>query len=104
MPYPHDARSPANPFRPEAPGFCDRCGRKWFHRDLDWQFDWRGNQLTNLRILVCPECLDTPQENGRRPVILPADPEPIQDPRPGFQTQQEGPPPPVRSVRQFAPD
>jgi hypothetical protein len=50
---------------------------------------------------VCPPCYDLPQENGRRPVILPPDPVPIKDPRPGFYAQQEGPPPPVQSVQQL---
>lgn len=66
--------------------------------------DWRGNQLSNLRLLVCPRCYDTPQENGNRPVILPPDPEPVKDPRPGFMAQQEGPPPAPQSVQNLIVD
>lgn len=98
MTLPHDGRSPVNPDAPEPWGCCDRCGFRWYHRDLRWQFDWRGNALTNLRILVCPPCNDRPFEFNR-PIILPPDPEPIRDPRPGFMVQQEGPPPPVQSVQ-----
>lgn len=102
MPLPHDLRAPTDPERPQPPGICDRCGFKYPHAELAWQFDWRGNQLHNLRILVCPPCYDEPQPNGRRPVILPPDPEPVKDPRPGFYAQQEGPPPPAQSVVQIA--
>jgi hypothetical protein len=52
------------------------------HDQLQWQFDFQqGPRLFNLRILVCPECLDIPQENGRT-IVLPPDPIPIQNPRP----------------------
>lgn len=101
MVLPHDRRSPADPTRPQPPGCCDRCGFRWYHHDLRWQFDWIGNELSNLRLLVCPRCEDVPQPNGRRPVVLPPDPVPVKDPRPGFMTQQEGPAPPVQSVQSF---
>ncbi len=69
---------------PEAFGVCDRCGT-WRNRsDLTWQYDYRGNALQNLRILVCAEtsrCNDIPQEQ-LRPVIIPPDPLTIKDPRP----------------------
>ena len=86
---PH-GRSTVNPAAPEPCAICDRCGFKYNHSDLVWQFDWRGNQLTNLKILVCRDrCLDIPFEFNR-PVILPPDPVPIDDPRPGFYAQEEG--------------
>lgn len=70
-----DARSP------RAWGVCDRCGR-WFNLcDLQWQFDWRGTQLQNLRILVCEEDYDTPQEQLRT-IVLPPDPPPVFNVRP----------------------
>lgn len=99
MPLPNNLRSPVNPSAPEPFGHCDRCNFRYHHSELRWQYDWRGNALTNLRRLVCTRtCYDEPQPNGRRPVILPPDPLPIKDPRPGFYYQQEGPPPPVQSV------
>jgi hypothetical protein len=63
---------------------CDRCGA-WRNRtDLAWQFDYRGNSLANLRILVCNEnerCNDKPFEFNR-PIIVGPDPVPFSDPRP----------------------
>jgi hypothetical protein len=54
-----------------------------YNRDqLQWQWDWQqGPRLFNLRILVCPTCLDVPQESGRT-IVLPPDPVPIANPRP----------------------
>jgi hypothetical protein len=61
---------------PRAFAVCMRCGI-WYNRDqLTFQFDWRGAQLQNLYILVCRECLDTPQEQLRA-IVLPPDPVPI---------------------------
>jgi hypothetical protein len=51
------------------------------HVNLAWQFDWRGNQLTNIRVLVCKQCTDKPFELNR-PIVLPPDPLPVQNPRP----------------------
>ena len=61
---------------PEAHAICDRCGFRYNFNDLEWQFDWRGATLQNIRILVCGECLDVPQEQLRA-ITLPADPVPI---------------------------
>lgn len=69
-------RARVNPTAPEAAGQCDRCGFLYSFRDLAWQMDWRGSSLQNLRVLVCPNCLDTPQEQLRA-IIVPADPMPI---------------------------
>jgi hypothetical protein len=65
---------------PRAFGICDRCGFLYNHSDLQWQFDWAGASLINKKILVCDTCLDVPQEQLRA-IILPADPEPIVNPR-----------------------
>src|SRR5690349_1475255 len=67
---------------PRALGTCDRCGFVYQRDRLAWQLDWRGPRMQNLRILVCPTCLDTPQQNGQRVIILPPDPVPIMNPRP----------------------
>lgn len=65
---------------PQAFAVCDRCGI-WYNRvDLQWQYQWRGPVLQNIRILVCNLCLDTPQEQLRS-IILPQDPTPIVQPR-----------------------
>jgi hypothetical protein len=48
--------------------------------NLKWQFDWRGASLMNIRLLVCNDCYDTPQEQLRA-IIVPADPVPVMNPR-----------------------
>jgi hypothetical protein len=62
--------------KPQAHAICDRCGFRYNHVDLRWQHEWRGAVMPNIRVLVCPECYDTPQENVRA-ISLPADPDPI---------------------------
>ena len=61
---------------PAAHAICDRCGFRYNHVDLRWQFDYSGSGLYNTRILVCDRCEDTPQ-NQLRSLVLPADPTPI---------------------------
>ena len=65
---------------PQAHAICDRCGFRYNHVDLRWQFDWRGTSLQNIRLLVCNSCYDEPQ-NQLRAIVLPADPMPIVNPR-----------------------
>lgn len=68
--------------RPVAFAICDRCGQRYNRTDLTWQFDWRGAQLQNLRLLVCKrKCLDVPQEQLRS-YSPPPDPLPIANARP----------------------
>jgi len=75
-------RARVDPQNPQAFAVCDRCGKRRNHVDLTWQHEWQGNQLVNLRILVCHDtCLDKPHE-FTRPPLLPPDPVPIKDPRP----------------------
>jgi hypothetical protein len=73
-------RARVNPSAPEAAGVCDRCGFVYSRRSLNWQYDWRGAALQNVRILVCDDCMDTPQEQLRA-IVVPADPVPIDQPR-----------------------
>jgi hypothetical protein len=65
---------------PQAHAICDRCGFRYNHVQLKWQFDWAGASLINKRILVCNPCYDTPQEQLRA-IVVPADPMPIINPR-----------------------
>lgn len=82
-------RATTDPDSPSAHGICDRCGFRYLHRDLVWQYSYRGNALTNIRILVCTQtCLDVPFEFNK-PIILPPDPLPIKDPRPEFFASDE---------------
>jgi len=59
---------------------CDRCGLWYNGPDLQWQYDYRGRTLANLRILVCETCLDDPQPQ-LKPRIIPPDPLPIANAR-----------------------
>lgn len=88
------SRAYADLRQPRPWGICDRCGFRYFRADLRWQFDYRGNQLQNLRILVDHRCEDEPQPQ-LRPILIGPDPYPVQDPRPGFAASQMGglPPP-----------
>lgn len=74
----------------DAFAFCDRCGQLWNHSNLRWQYEWTGTRLTNLKLLVCPNCLDKPNPQLRT-IRLPADPIPIKDPRPGYSVQDSSP-------------
>jgi hypothetical protein len=87
--FPQSSRAYASFDKPEAWANCDRCNFRYLHKDLSWQFDWRGNSLANLRILVCDRCLDDPQEQ-QRPIIIGPDPIPIPNPRPGFAATEMG--------------
>ena len=65
---------------PQAHAICDRCGFRYNHVNLHWQYDWRGASMMNIRILVCNTCYDDPQEQLRA-IVIPADPVPIDQPR-----------------------
>ena len=65
---------------PQAHAICDRCGFRYNHVDLQWQYDWAGASLINKRILVCDTCNDVPQQQLRA-IIVPADPMPVINPR-----------------------
>lgn len=69
-------RARTNARNPQAHAICDRCGFRYNHVDLQWQYDWRGATMQNIRLLVCNTCYDTPQEQ-RRAIVVPADPTPI---------------------------
>lgn len=66
---------------PQAHAICDRCGGRYNHVDLQFQFDWAGATVQNKRILVCRHCLDEMQPQLRS-ITLPGDPPPILNPRP----------------------
>jgi hypothetical protein len=65
---------------PQAHAICDRCGFRYNHVNLKWQYDWRGASMMNIRLLVCNTCYDAPQEQLRA-IVVPADPVPINQPR-----------------------
>lgn len=73
-------RARTSPSSPRAHAICDRCGCRYNHYMLKWQYDWAGASLINKRILVCDRCYDEPQEQLRA-IVIPADPVPIMNPR-----------------------
>ena len=75
--------------RPDEWYFCDRCNFRKMKKEANFQFDWRGSKMANLRLLVCPVCLDDPQPQLRTILIGP-DPVPVKDARPGFQATEQG--------------
>lgn len=66
---------------PDSFAFCDRCGFRYNHSKLQFQFEWMGPRLQNTNFLVCQRCLDKPNP-GNRPVNPGPDPVPIRNPRP----------------------
>lgn len=78
-----------DPQNPEGAGECQRCGRWYQLRALNWQFQWSGTHLYNIGALVCDECLDIPQEQLRT-IILPPDPPPLINARvPNFDYEEQ---------------
>lgn len=84
-------RAQTSPTAPRAHAICDRCGFRYNHDQLRWQYDWRGPRLTNLRILVCESCQDKAQQSGQRTILLPPDPVPIMNARPEFYVSDNNP-------------
>lgn len=89
MSFPQSKYAYADLRSPRAWGTCDRCNFRYFRSDLNWQFDYRGLQLQNLRLLVDHKCEDLPQPQ-LKPIIIGPDPVPIVDPRPGWAATQQG--------------
>lgn len=77
----YHGRARVDPNSPSAFGRCDRCGFWYNHKNLRFQFDYRGPQLQNLRFLVCEKCYDKPQAQ-LKPLILTEDPLPVINARP----------------------
>ena len=73
-------RAQVDPFSPRAFGVCDKCGFLYNLYQLQWQFDFVGPKLQNLRLLVCQPCYDTPQPQ-KKPIIIPQDPVPVKNAR-----------------------
>jgi len=86
---PH-GRATINQRSPRALAICDRCGAMYNHNQLQWQYQWVATKLQNIYRLVCPSCLDVPQEQLRT-IVLPADPVPIMNARPENYVQDNNP-------------
>lgn len=81
MSWRYHGRASVDPTSPQAFGVCDRCAFLYNLNDLQWQFQFNGTGLINLRLLVCDRCLDVPQPQLLSPV-LPPDPMPVFNARP----------------------
>ena len=81
MAYRPHGRATVNGNAPSAFARCDRCGFIYNHKSLQFQFDYRGPRLTNLRILVCQPCYDKPQPQ-LKPIMTTQDPLPVINARP----------------------
>lgn len=77
---PH-GRAKVSVTQPRAFGVCDRCSFLYNLDALQWQYQWVGTNLQNIRMLVCDSCYDTPQEQLKR-ILLPPDPVPVKNARP----------------------
>lgn len=60
---------------------CDRCSFLFNRKNLRYQWDYRGGQMVNTRLLVCWKCHDKPFILNK-PIQLPPDPQPVVDARP----------------------
>ncbi len=88
---PHGKYAEVNSQNPESFFQCDRCSRWWNRSKAEWQFQWAGTALWNTGTLVCPKCIDIPQEQLRT-IILPPDPPPVINSRvPNFTYEETGP-------------
>lgn len=70
-----------NRLDPEAAARCDRGGEIRKRHELIAEMRWSGNNLVPTGFLCCREHIDPPQPQDRI-VVLVADPEPVQQPRP----------------------
>lgn len=80
-PWHPTGRGIVNQKKPSALGVCDRCSFVYNLSRLNWQYQWEGVKLQNLRLLVCDTCLDRPQPQLKT-IIIPPDPLPVFNPRP----------------------
>lgn len=81
MAWRYHGRARVSSSNPQAMAVCDGCGIWYSHVSLNWQRQWAGNRLQNLKLLVCDRCLDVPQPQLRTRILSP-DPIPIRNPRP----------------------
>ena len=83
MAYRFHGKAHVDPSNPQAWAVCDRCNNWFLHSELQWQFQYAGPNLQNIRLLVCHQCYDTPQPQ-LKPRILPPDPVPVMNARPEY--------------------
>jgi hypothetical protein len=77
----HPRRTRVDPENPRGWATSDRNGMVGQYDKMQWQHDWRGNKVVNLRVLVHQDEIDLPQRQLGN-LMLPADPPPIINARP----------------------
>ena len=77
---PHPKLTRTNPSSPRAWGTSDRSGFIGNQENLQWQHEWQGVRLVNLRFLVYPNEYDEPNRQLGT-IILPPDPVSIMNAR-----------------------
>jgi|SRR5215831_7567349 len=87
---PRPKKAWVDPDDPRMWATSDRSGFLSNQDDMAWQYQWAGNDLINLRILVHRDELDVPQEQLRT-IILPPDPAPVFNARPEPYSMDETP-------------
>lgn len=78
---PHPRRAATDPTAPRGWATSDRSGFIGLHKNLRYQFQWRGTQLVNTQLLVYEDEYDEPQRQLGT-IILPPDPVPLMNARP----------------------
>ena len=90
MPLVHNLKCPVDMMRPRPVGIDDRTGFLVYLDDMDFQHQWAGNALVNLRILTHQDYLDKPAEFLRTFKFSP-EPAPLVNARPTqYATQNLG--------------
>ena len=69
-----------DPQRPSAFAICDQCGFLFNRSALRWETEYYGKEVRRTGHLVCNACFNLPNPT-LRPVKLPADPDPVWQPR-----------------------
>lgn len=81
MPWRFHGHASPDATQPRAQGICDRCNFSWQLSQLSYQYEYRGSAMANTRFRVCPRCLDKVAV-FKKVIVIPADPVPVQNPRP----------------------
>lgn len=76
-------RARISPSNPQATAVCDSCKFTYNLVDLQNQVAWRGDKLMPTGFKKCPRCIDIPFIFNK-PLHLPPDPIPVNDPRPEY--------------------
>lgn len=80
MAWRYHGRARISASNPQATAVCDDCKFLYNRVDLRPQMEWRGDKLMPTGFVKCRRCIDIPFEFNR-PLRLPPDPMPIDDPR-----------------------